>query len=381
MSRTMTAMDPPAHFGRTWPDAHGSDEPGSFARRPLSDTLALLEPHLPAALVGADALASLRSALRLVPAAATDELYLECRLAPGEPRVDTVLHVKEPGRDILAGVNHAIPVPPPLADRPGWARLRRFCGEWADPGSIFHRTVSSLWVELDLDAVGPESAEPGIFVDLSWLSSRGAGPAEWTAYAASAAARLAGGPPRAGVIRAVRRVVEALPPGAGMVYAGFFPGRGEGGIRLCARGVGVPALRGFLRRAGWPGDAGPVLDALGGLDPGSVPGYLHLDARDGETGARLGMEVPFQRRAQLEGEVREAGWLRSLPGLAAEKVEALGAWPGWTAEVLPHQPWRSLLVRRINHVKLLFGDGRGAQAKAYLAARHSARVNHRDEED
>jgi hypothetical protein len=361
------------------PDAAHEHDPGGFARGPLSETLRLLAPHLPAELVAPAALTELEAALNLIPAAVTDELYLECRLGPGEPRVDTVLHVKGPGRDILAGVNHAIPLPPPLGDHPVWTRLRRFCGEWADPRSIFHSVVGSLWVELDLDGA-PEALEPGIFVDLSWLSARGAGPAEWTAYAASAAARLAGHPPRPGVIRAVRRCVEALPPGARMSYAGVFPGRGGGSIRVCAAGVGAATLRGFLRRAGWTGDADAVLAALGHTDPGPVPGYVHLDAHDGGPGPRLGVEVPFQRRAQLEGHIREAAWVASLPGVAPEKAAALARWPGWSSPVLPHQPWRSLLVRRVNHVKLLFHEGCAPQAKAYLAARHSARANRKEEE-
>ncbi|HSU14667.1 hypothetical protein [Longimicrobium sp.] len=381
MEGTIPATDPASADGRRWHALHGQggDDPGAFTRGPLSETLRLLEPHLAPELVGGAALSALEAALALVPAAVTDELYLECRLGPGEPRVDTVLHVKGPGRDILAGVNHAIPLPPPLGDHPAWARLRRFCGEWADPRSIFHTAVGSLWVELDLDDA-PGGLEPGIFVDLSWLSARGAGPAEWTAYAASAAARLAGRAPAPGTIRAVRRCVEALPPGAAMTYAGFFPGRGEGAIRVCASGVGAATLRGYLRRAGWRGDPGPVLAALGDADPGPVPGYVHLDAHDGGPGPRLGVEVPFQRRAQLEGHIREAEWLRSLSSVAPEKAGALGRWPGWSNAVLPHQPWRSLLVRRVNHVKLLFHEGCAPQAKAYLAARHSARANRKEEE-
>jgi hypothetical protein len=380
MEGTIPATDAAPAEARRWRALPGPDPggDGGFARGPLAGTLRLLEPHLPPELVGGAARAALEAALALVPAAVTDELYLECRLGPGEPRVDTVLHVKEPGRDILAGVNRAILLPPPLGDHPAWARLRRFCGEWADPRSIFHTAVGSLWVELDLDGA-PGGLEPGIFVDLSWLSARGAGPAEWTAYAASAGARLAGRAPPPGAIRAVRRCVEALPPGARMTYAGFFPGRGEGAIRVCASGVGAATLRGFVRRAGWAGDADEVLAALGDADPGPVPGYVHLDARDGGPGPRLGVEVPFQRRAQLEGRIREAAWLASLAAAAPEKSAALARWPGWSSPVLPHQPWRSLLVRRVNHVKLLFHAGCAPQAKAYLAARHSARSNRKEE--
>lgn len=383
MYLTSPATELPAGPSRQPPAAREHD-PGGFARAPLAETLRLLAPHLPAALVAPAALAELEAALRLIPAAVTDELYLECRLGAGEPRVDAVLHVKEPGREILAGANRAIPLSPELADRPAWTRLRRFCGEWADPRSIFHAMVTSLWVELDLGGMAPEWMEPGTFVDLSWLAARGAGPAEWTAYAASAVARLAGRPPAPGTIRTLRRCVEALPPGARMTYAGLFPGRGEGAVRLCAGGVGAAALRGYLRRAGWPGDPGPVLGALGGADPGPVPGYVHLDAGEDGPGPRLGVEVPLQRRAQLEGGIRESAWVRSLApaALAAgEKAEALHAWPGWTAAVLPHQPWRSLLVRRVNHVKLVFQEGCAPQAKAYLAARHTARSNRRGEEE
>ena len=177
------------------------------------------------------------------------------------------------------------------------------------------------------------------------------------------------------------RVGQVAMIAARMTYAGLFPGRGDGAVRVCAAGVGSAALRGYLRRAGWPGEAARVMDALGGADHGPVPGYAHLDARDGGAGPRLGVEVPLQRRAQLEGALRESAWVRALEGAAPEKVEALHTWPGWTAAVLPHQPWRSLLVRRVNHVKLVFQEGCAPQAKAYLAARHTPRPNRKGEEE
>ena len=348
---------------------------------PLSATLDAVAGHLPGALVSPEAMRAVRRLAGALPAALTDELYLECRLGADDARVDAILHLREGGRAVLAGRDPGAALASTLARRPEWRRLAELASRWADPGSTLHRDVCGLWLEFDLDRDGGEAPPvPGVFANLSWVAWRNAAPGEWAAAAAGALAPLLDVPVPAATLRAMRRAVAALPRGATMTYAGVFPGRGAERVRVCAGGVGLPEVGGFLRRAGWEGDAGEIGELLGAGDPGAAPGFVHLDLGVDGPAARAGVEIPLHRRTQIDGRIREAALLDRLTarGLAApEKAAALGAWPGWSTEALP--AGRSLVVRRVNHLKATFGPAAGAELKAYLCAYHTRRTAPRKE--
>jgi hypothetical protein len=84
---------------------------------------------------------------------------------------------------------------------------------------------------------------------------------------------------------------------------------------------------------------------------------------------RLGLEYVFGPREQARGRLAETAFVRHLArrGLCtADEAAALAAFPGCTTEQLPHELWRSLVVRRVNHVKLVFDGALPPEAKGYL---------------
>jgi hypothetical protein len=71
--------------------------------------------------------------------------------------------------------------------------------------------------------------------------------------------------------------------------------------------------------------------------------------------------------------------LNSLCGLqlcSASKRDALVRWCGHTVEQLPHACWPSLVLRRVSHVKLVFGPDAAAEAKTYLSVFHGCLRHH-----
>lgn len=338
----------------------------------LDGTLSALQRWIPDALVPPEALAAVSHTASALPAALTRELYLEARLgAPGA--VDLVVHVEAEGRDLLAGVRG--PTPRIENDALWAARLRRFCRAWAEPASPLNRDVSGLWLEFDVPPEGAPAACPGIFVNLGWAADRGASPKAWTATAALALEQAAGVSVGENAWRSMAHCVAALPPDARMLYAGAFPGRGCGAVRLCAQGIPAKAVEPWLRAIGWRGGAGEMEMLRGVLDAGgAAPGMVHVDVAHG-IGSRIGIELPLERRPQLDGRIAEALLISRLVDMGlcdAGRGDALRGWPGWTRMVLPHQLWPSLLVRRVNHVKVVMGDGE-PHAKAYLCAWHTHR--------
>lgn len=356
--------------------AHGGSDTAGCWRGPLSGTLDALAPHLPPALVPAEALGRVRAVAAGLPAALTDELYLECRLAAGDARVDLVAHLQEGGMELAAGRNPGVDLPPRLLALPAWSRLRRFCGEWGRPRSALRRGVAAMWLEVDVHGAADDAHAPGLFLDVRWLAEPATPAEEWSALAGMWLEWVGGAPLPVGVLWSLRRCVRALPPGARMMYVGLFPGRGGAQVRACAAGVAPDALPGFLEGAGWSGDCAQMRELVRDLAPLARPGVVHLDVGAGGVAPRLGWELKLDRRAQLSGEIREQALLDRLVrvGLAdASRAGALGEWPGWTIETLPHQLWESVLARRVNHVKVVLEPDDEPRAKAYLCARHAPR--------
>jgi hypothetical protein len=342
-------------------------------RDPLSGVIASVGRYVPAALASRGALGRLVQSCGSIPAALTHGIYLECRLSSDE-RVDLVAQVDGRGRAILAGTDPVVRLPRRLRARPHWEGVRRLCARWADAGSALSGSVLGVWLEFDAPGAS-EMADvplPGVFLKLEL--SAPAGPERGLEDVLAA---LPGIAPGHGSVRTLRRCVEVLPAGAYVSYLGSFAPRGTDAVRVCLVGIGEDALPAYLARVGWPGDPRALEDFLrevstaGGrrLHPG--PGMLHLDVGGDGVRPRIGLEYVLERGGQIRGRLRETGFLDRLVELGlctAAKREGLLAWPGYSFENFAHELWPSLVKRRVNHVKLVYEEGRPPEAKGYLCA-------------
>ncbi len=301
-----------------------------------------------------------------LPAALASGVYLECRLAPGAGQVDVILRVEREGAAVLAGRNPAISLPEPLSTHPAWAGVANVCGAWMD-GLGAMRGVDHLWIEFDLDPHGGGPPAPSVFVGLEPRTSA----AGWTLLLEELAERLLPGGLDPETARALRRVLAASPPGVRTPYLGFMLARPGGVVRVYFAGVPEGGVPGLLEGIGWPASTRRLMEAVSRTGSGRPRiSMVHVDVA-GEVLPRVGIEYALLRRPQLRGVLAEAEFLDGLveSGLSGRaKREALGEWPGRARAVLPHELWPSLLVRRVNCVKLLYDDPGRLQAKAYLLA-------------
>ncbi|HKG94394.1 MAG TPA: hypothetical protein VKA84_20950 [Gemmatimonadaceae bacterium] len=348
----------------------------------LADTLRHFAPLVPEALVSRRALARATDAAALMPAALSNLIYLECRLRADDDRVDLAVNVDQRGRGILAGT---APASAALGDdvraHPAWARVGELARRWADPAAPLADAVEGIWLELD-DAAGRGAVPaPGVFVDFDHraLAAGGEGDGADRLMADALAPLLGGAVPRDQAAR-LRPCLDALPAGAFVIYLGVMLSRAGADasppVRVCAMGVKGPALANYLRAAGWPGDPHEIARVAAELAPAGAA-MVHLDVGAAGVAPALGLELTFARRPQLDGVLAEAGLLDALAarGLcAAEKRDALAAWPGYRVETLPHELWPSVVVRRLNHVKVVCGPEGAREAKAYLCVHHEPRA-------
>jgi hypothetical protein len=344
----------------------------------VADTLRGMAPRIPPELVGAAELDRVLRVAQQLPAAVASWLYLECRLGDEAAGVDLIVGVEAPGRDILAGVNPALSFDAGLLERAEWARVRELCRRWADPASPLHGSIASIWLEFDVGDGGASSDLPGVFVDFT-PATYGEGTAgERAGRALEVMAPLfADGVPR-GMEERLRACYEALPEGAFVPYVGVLLPRGTETVRLCVGGIEPPDLPGYLRAVGWSGSGaalGALAERLAGTREGAVladPALVHLDVGAG-VGPVVGMEYVFDRPPQVRGVLPQAAFLDALvaEGLCTpEKRAALARWPGCSLERFAHELWQSLVIRRVNHVKVVFDGERAAQAKGYLSLHH-----------
>ncbi|HEX5725392.1 MAG TPA: hypothetical protein VFX98_07985 [Longimicrobiaceae bacterium] len=350
----------------------------------VAHTMDEVERLVPPSLVGPAAWARARTAAERLPAALAGAFYLECRLAATEAPVDWIVRVDEPGREVLAGRNPRVALPPALrADGP-WARLARFAAAWADDPDL-RRTVQLLWLELDLDAEG-DLPHPSVFAALDPRGVAGFATADWTALLDRLLEYLGPDPASPATRRALHAALAERPPegrpppfpGAGewpvVPYVGFMLARPVPAVRLYLARTPAAELPARLRAMGWPGAPGELdalLRRLDGPTPGVAPaiGMSHLDVHDGSVLPRVGMEFTFERARQVRGTLAEAAFLDRLVALGlctGAKRRGLLSWPGHSLQTLRHELWRSVLSRRVNCVKLVHEPGRAPHAKGYL---------------
>lgn len=330
----------------------------------LAGTFDIVAPHLPDALVSSTARARARAVAASLPAALSRCLYLECR--PGHPEsADLIVDVDVAGRDILAGRNAVVSLDA-RHDTLAWRGIVQMMRTWTDPSSRLHRAFVGAWLEFDLPDDGSSLPSPSLFVDFA----PELGNCEAMA-ALVAAARLAGDRE---VPASAFEAIALLPSHATLLYAGIMLARESAPLRLCVMGLANGELAAWLRAAHWPGDVGGLATLLSDLacdGDQSQPAIVHLDAGDALRPG-IGLEYPFARRPQLSGTIAEQRLLDALEAralIATVQRAALSTWTGADRRTMPHELWPSLLVRRVNHVKLVQA-GDAVRAKLYLCAEH-----------
>jgi len=183
---------------------------------------------------------------------------------------------------------------------------------------------------------------------------------------------------RAGV-RALHRALQHVPAGAAVYYIGVMLSRQPPTVRVCLAGLHGERLYDYVRRIGWPGSEARLREALGAITAVSTRGsrvapatLVHVDIAD-TIQPVMGIEYVFNRRRQLHGTISEQPLLDRLvtAGLCTPaKRDALHAWSGWSIDHWAGECWPSVVVRRVNHLKLVHGSQGEMTAKIYLSVHH-----------
>ena len=343
----------------------------------LADTLERVLPRTTPTLVNRSVRERLGVVASELPAALSDWLYLEFGLDAASERVDLIVRVTADRRALIAPGHPVQPFGDRLRMHPLWGRVEALARAWTDPAGPLEATVSGIWLEFDLDPGRAPEVAPGVFVDFTRAAFTGGSAVERAALAEAAVAPLVRQRRAAPSVAALRRCFEALPPAVNVPYVGVLLPRGDDLVRVCVSGLGASDIGPYLAAVRWPGPA-DELDAIvrslrdGAGGPMPIIALLHLDVGT-RVQPRIGVEFAFGRRSQVRGAVDEVGFLDALVArslCAPASREVLVRWPGCTTARMRHELWPSIVMRRLNHVKVQYTPGAPLQVKGYLCVAH-----------
>ena len=347
------------------------------AQLSLSNTLTAISGHLPVDAVSGSVRGRLEAVAARLPADPFNHLYFEYPLQAGPPRLDVSVALDAARiRDVITPLVQTATDEGNVAWR-GLASL-------ADgiEHSIPLRTAGRLWMEFDLPALEGAIQDvlpvPGIFVEWRHGATMRASTEEHVARAHSVFTHLGDRRICTVVCESARRAIETLPASAYPHYVGVFVARGAETLRLCLVGLERDAILPYLVRCRWPGDMDAVAHLLhqASRRPRATgDGALSIVNIDvgAEMCPTLGLELAVESHAKCRSTAPVIEWLTEQGWATGVASTALDSWAGTSLVSLPHHLWRSIVTRRVNHVKLTL-HATCVEAKVYLAAEMAAHV-------
>jgi hypothetical protein len=332
----------------------------------VADSLDVIAPYLPPALLSTGARRDIWRVARRLPAQLSECLGFELPLGDRRARGDFAVQVSTPrGRRLLGDAGRTPEFPTVAGDEWAWARIRRFARTWCDDDSPLARHVTSAWLEFDVDSAGGRHRIPSIFMRVTSVR------ADEVLRCVADSIELLGGAPLPGASRdALARCVDALPARAELHQVGTMLSRRFVPLRLCVAGLGTERMPGFLADVGLA-RAGERAREIGETlldDTGDV--MLQLDVVDG---LRPGFGVEYSVTANRELDGRpETRWAAFLDRLVARglctptKRRGILAWAGASREQFTHQPCPTRVYRGLSHVKLDCSTDGPPVPKAYI---------------
>ncbi|WP_438030144.1 hypothetical protein [Sorangium sp. So ce233] len=293
---------------------------------------------------------------------------LECRLAGGASQVDYLACAarRDGSAPMLAASDPRRWFDLDASAETAPARIGALLAAWGAPTSAMADAISAVWLEFDLDGVRRPVPRVGLCVDPNLGHGSHAPSREPTEAAEQALALLRGGL-SASARSALRRAIEALPPGGRAVHVGVAVASPEEWLR-CVPALPREDIPGYFERLGWrlPPSAREALDEL--CIPRDGRAKIDVDIVDGELLPKLGVfSELWPHGAAVRG---AAGALLDRlvdRGLCTiEKQEALCRWPGRSTARIEGVSWPIALDRMVDLKIVLWPDGRH-EAKAYLA--------------
>ena len=327
-------------------------------------------PYLHQSLVSAQALSRIRALAKLLPISSI--AGFECPLGPGVSQVDFQIGISSLRNRILIDS---------LAANSILGISRQLCQEWADGSSYLFQNVGALWFEFDLELNSSLIPVPCIFFSLKPEREIGV-----ENQLISKIYGLLGLSLDPYVDLMLHQCIGELPAEAQITHIGLMLSRPSKEIRLIIHKIPPYYLIYYLEKNNWKGLETSFLELIKRLPEFVDSIDLAIDITQ-KVNSRIGLECSFP--AEFDNKIK---WRLFIDYLVEEEIctpekrTGLLNWPGFTKETDYPKLWpdnlslaafflgantSSIIWRRINHIKIVYEQGKSMLAKGYLSFGHS----------
>lgn len=348
--------------------------------RYLEVTQSRMSPEL----VSPTALARLKTISAILPP--VSNLLLECRLgASGSVDLAPQFLAYDGSRTFLTNKNPNYILPNQgVLDSHVWRRVQDFCMQWEEV-ELLNMQVADIWLEFDVDGPPPRIPIPGLFVTYE----KKPGATDWQVLRSKhhQATKLAleillAAPLPPLLAHKIDACFGLLPKHSYMFSVGIMLSRDSLPIKLCVADITPEQVVPYLKDVGWPGCYDTVHTFLHEIEPFLDRIAFQLDVINGEISPKIGFECYLTEHNPR----KEARWhllldyLVKMGQCTPDKREALLMWYGGQYNVLSQElegnfvdaPCsRNVLVRCINHIKVVIHPDSSYETKAYLCINKS----------
>jgi len=349
---------------------------------PSEETLTLVEPDVPAALISSAAFAQAKALVAHLPDALS-AYYLECRLGATASRVDLLACsvAADGGRQaIIDAVGLAGKLTPLLAE-PLWQRISRFLTAWHQPATPLYDQVPFVWLEFDhIDQAVSALLHPNFHFCLEpaygrkrthFRPTQSLAPAIGKQLAQIGLACLQAEALSPQTEQNLALCFDVLPAHCSIPHLSTMLARQPAALKVnvhVAANVPNEHLIVYLKQVGWSGSLAKVEALLQFFRPS--PTAVIVDLAVGDTVAPM-IGFAFSQSLMTTQLGEDAELIALLDRCvesklcSAEKRTALLGWPGRASRKYQRYAWPARLMRWLDVKIVCTADG-SVEAKGYL---------------
>ena len=330
------------------------------------------------------------SLARMFPGNLTSFLGFECRLGDNDTRSDWAFAISGEGRDryVLKNLFRENQLPSKYLNNPLWRQIANFTDSWANDSSPLAKKIQCFWLEFDMPKESQAIPVPSIFFGPTRLPKEVA-PNDIKHYDwlfESALPLLKGGELSTKLKQHMSTCIKNIPKNASLFQIGTMLSRESKVVRFHINKLDPIQIISYLESIGWYDETGELTKLIGELTNIVDRFVVSYDITEDGIGPRIGIELSFVQPLaeqdfcwdRLFSYFIRKGWC--LP----ERKEALLNYPGADDdEIFKTSIMKpiisassdidtlksSKIIRYINHVKLVFEEGKDMELKAYPAVR------------
>ena len=348
----------------------------------LDSYFKLLEPDIEPNLISAEYLSAIRRVAGLFPTFVPKVFGFESRLKSNSGRTDFAINMTAKGSELLAWKLFEQSQPEVFRQDERWQRVSHFFQEWGRTNESPFADANSVWLEFDMDRLSAAELVPSVILFAYWLEQLETKmvvqrPLSW--LTGTILPILRGSPLPDYLERNFLHCLELTMP-ALYFQVGTMLSRKIDVLRLCVFNITGEEIINVLSRIGVKESLAEIEQAIADFGDLVDSLCLHLDIGQ-VVYPHVGIELlydnldPWKRQPN-----KETRWFQLFDKLVErglctpEKRDALLAWPGYipisqsSAGQELNSTSNGVLLRGLQHIKLVFCSNQPPEAKAYFGA-------------